>query len=59
MDVPPIVMAAIAEDGRINYLKAIAHILRHPSQIPDLVHVGRGTGKALKILAGTVKALNS
>jgi hopanoid-associated phosphorylase len=59
MDVPPIVMAAIKEDGSINYAKAIGHILRHPSQIAGLLHVGRGSGKALKILEGTIKALNS
>jgi adenosylhomocysteine nucleosidase len=57
MDVPPVVMASIAEDGSINYLRAIAHILRHPAQIPDLFHVGRGTGRALKVLEMSLSAL--
>jgi len=59
MDVPPIVMAAIAEDGRINHLRAIVHILRHPSQIPNLFHVGRGTSRALKVLKGAAGVLSA
>jgi hopanoid-associated phosphorylase len=59
MDVPQIVMAAIAEDGSINYIKAFTHILRHPTQIPDLFHVGQGTNRALKMLERIVPALNS
>jgi len=50
MNVPPAVMAAIAEDGGINVPKALWSILKRPSQIPDLIHVGQGTGKALKVL---------
>ena len=46
MDVPPVVMVAIAEDGTINILRAIMQILRHPGQIPDLAHVVRGTSRA-------------
>ena len=57
MDVPPVVMAAIAEDGKINNGRALMHILRHPSQIPDLFHVSRGTKKALHVLRQAAKLL--
>jgi hopanoid-associated phosphorylase len=58
MDVPPVVMAAIAEDGTVNIGRALWHIARHPRQIPDLFHVMRGTGKALKILRKTSALLS-
>jgi adenosylhomocysteine nucleosidase len=57
MDVPPVVMASIKEDGSINYTRAIGHILRHPSEVPDLFHMGKGTSRALKVLEGAVVAL--
>ncbi len=57
MNVPPVVMAAISEDGSINVPKALWSILRYPRQIPALFHVGKGTGKALKILGNSVPAL--
>ena len=57
MDVPEIVMHMIGEDGSLDYMKAVRHVLCHPSQIPDLIHVGAGTGKALGALKGTVEAL--
>ena len=57
MDVPPLVMEAIAEDGRINVLRALKSLFRHPSQIPNLYKVGRGTSKALKVLGLSVNAL--
>jgi hopanoid-associated phosphorylase len=50
MDVPPVVMAAINEDGSINAGKALWHLARHPAQIPSLFHVMRGTGRAMGIL---------
>jgi adenosylhomocysteine nucleosidase len=50
MNVPPFVMAAIAEDGSINVMRALSHLARHPLQAPDLFHVMRGTGKALAAL---------
>lgn len=59
MDVPPMVMDAIAEDGSINVRKALWSLLRHPSQIPGLIHVGRGTGKALKVLGSSVSVLGA
>lgn len=55
MEVPPVVMATIGEDGRLNGMRAIWHLLRHPAQIPDLVHMGRGTGRALSVLRKTIK----
>lgn len=57
MDVPPLVMDAIKEDGSVSVPQALLSLLRHPAQIPDLIHVGRGTGKALKGLATSVAAL--
>ena len=57
MDVPELVMHMIGEDGSLDYMKAVRHVLCHPSQIPDLIHVGLGTGKALKALRGTVAAV--
>ena len=50
MDVPAVVMAAINEDGSINAGRALWHLGRHPTQIPDLFHVMRGTGRAMGIL---------
>ena len=50
MNVPPFVMAAIAEDGSISVLKALGHLALHPSQAPDLFHVMRGTSGALNAL---------
>ncbi|MGE3623851.1 MAG: hypothetical protein AB7H77_08280 [Bdellovibrionales bacterium] len=58
MDVPQLVMAAIGEDGRINTGRALWHLLRHPSQVPDLFHVMRGTGRALKVLGEGIKIMN-
>ncbi|HEU0117360.1 MAG TPA: hypothetical protein VFR09_01895 [Alphaproteobacteria bacterium] len=57
MDVPPLVMDTIAENGHVSVPKALWSVLRHPSQIPDLFHVGKGTGKALNILKGSISAL--
>jgi hypothetical protein len=57
MDVPPLVMAAISEDGTINVGRALWHLLRHPTQVPDLFHVARGTGRALSILKTSAKKL--
>jgi hopanoid-associated phosphorylase len=59
MDVPPVVMASIAESGKIDGKKALWHLLRHPWQIPDLFHVGKGTGKALKVLDGSLRFLGT
>ena len=54
MDVPPVVMAAIDEDGSINGMKATCGAYScdaRRKQIPSLFHVGKGTWcRALKIL---------
>ncbi len=50
MNVPPVVMAAIAEDGSVDVIRAITHLARHPSQFVGLFHVMRGTGWALGAL---------
>jgi hypothetical protein len=57
MNVPPLVMDAIGEDGGIDIKNALWSILRHPSQIPSLFDVGKGTGKALKVLGKSVGML--
>lgn len=57
MDVPCVVMQAINEDGSVNAIKALWSLLRYPSQIPSLVHVGKGTGKALKVLKTSIGSL--
>ncbi len=59
MNVPPFVMAAIAEDGSTNALKAIAHLLLHPAQTSDLFNVMGGTLKALRALSGIKNALEA
>jgi len=50
MNVPPFVMEAIAENGQIDFKRAIGSLFRKPSQIPALIHVGRGTRHALQVL---------
>jgi adenosylhomocysteine nucleosidase len=59
MNVPPFVMASIAEDGSINVLKAVAYLALHPAQTSDLFHVIGGTCKALGALRGIISALDS
>ena len=50
MNVPPLVLVAISESGRVDVIRAIASILHHPMQVTDLFHVARGTSKALTAL---------
>ncbi len=50
MNVPPLVMVAIGEAGRVDVLSAIVSIVQHPMQVTDLFHVARGTSKALAAL---------
>ena len=50
MYVPPVVMAAIAEDGSIDVMRGLSHLVRHPSHIVDLFHMLFGTHKALRAL---------
>ena len=51
MNVPPLVKVAIAEDdGSINIFRALGHLVCHPLQIVDLLHIARGTSKALSAL---------
>jgi len=58
MSVPPVVMAAIAEDGRIDILKALWHLARHPLEVLDLFGVMGGTGNALGVLKKTTDVLS-
>jgi hopanoid-associated phosphorylase len=57
MNVPPMVMYAINEDGSVNPAKALWSIIKKPSQIPDLTHMGLGTRKALSVLQGLVSVM--
>jgi hopanoid-associated phosphorylase len=59
MGVPPALLAAIREDGGIDRLRAIWHLLRRPKEIPEMFGVGRGIRKAQKALEGCVDALSS
>jgi adenosylhomocysteine nucleosidase len=57
MNVPPFVMASIAEDGSINVLKALGYLALHPAQTCDLSKVIHGTRKALKALRAIKETL--
>lgn len=59
MDVPPVVMASINEDGSINIGRALWHLARHPLQIPDLFSMTRGTSKALGVLKQAAKSIGA
>jgi hopanoid-associated phosphorylase len=57
MDVPQLVMSAIAEDGHISALTALWSVLRNPTQIPDLIRVACGTSKAHRVLKACAPAV--
>lgn len=57
MDVPPVVMAVIDENGGIHIGRALWHIARHPGQIPDLFGMARGTSRAMGVLKSAAKAM--
>jgi adenosylhomocysteine nucleosidase len=59
MEMPPMVIEAIAEDGKINITNALWSLLRHPGQIPGLIGVGRGMRKALNVLRRNVGVLSN
>ena len=48
--VPSIAINATTADGRVRMLASIAGALRHPSQIPDLIRLGRQTAIATAVL---------
>ncbi len=58
MNVPPFVMAAIAENGSVRPIKALAHLAMHPLQTKDLFKIMNGTNQALTSLRGVKAALN-
>lgn len=58
MNVPPLVMNAIDEDGRVNVPRALWSLVRYPAQIPHLISLGQGTAKALKVLRKASAFLN-
>ena len=57
LNVPPLVMTAIADDGHVDVLAAIISILRHPAQVVSLFHLMCGTNKALAALKRLTPAL--
>jgi hopanoid-associated phosphorylase len=50
MNVPPVVMAAIGENGRADVRRALGHLATRPREISDLFHVMRGMNRALAVL---------
>jgi adenosylhomocysteine nucleosidase len=57
MNVPPVVMAAIAEDGSIDVKKGLCHLARNPRQFVELYNMLRGTNKALAALRAVRAAI--
>lgn len=56
MNVPPAVMASIAEDGSVSLPCVLGSIARNPLQIPSLVHAGMGAGRGLRALEQVLQA---
>jgi len=50
-------MAILTEDGRIDPLKACGQILRHPGQIPHLIHILQSSNRAHRALRSSIAAL--
>lgn len=50
MNVPPLVMDAVKEDGSTDVGRAVISLLRYPTQIKSLIHVQRGVSRALQKL---------
>ena len=48
--IPPAATAAMADDGRVRTITTILKTLAHPTQIPDLVRLGRHTAQARSVL---------
>lgn len=48
--VPSVAINAATPDGRVRVVASIAGALRHPSQIPDLIRLGRQTATAKAVL---------
>jgi hopanoid-associated phosphorylase len=59
MNVPPVVMAAIGEDGRINAFRAMRHLAGRPRELPGLIHVMRGINAALGALQTSLPAFGN
>jgi adenosylhomocysteine nucleosidase len=58
VDLPPVVMPAIKEDGSTDYKHVLLHVLRHPTQIPALIHVGWSMNKAIRALEKSLSAFD-
>lgn len=48
--VPSVAVSAATADGHVRMVASIAGALRHPSQIPDLIRLGRQTAIATAVL---------
>ena len=59
MAVPPVVMAAIGEDGRIRVGRTLTHLASRPRELWDLIHVTRGIHRALGTLRASLLAFRN
>jgi hopanoid-associated phosphorylase len=59
INVPPVVMEAIGEDGRVKVGRALWHLARKPREVSNLIHVTRGIGRALNALKTCLPALRN
>jgi len=59
MDLPPVAMTPLQDDGRVNAGRIMMNVLGKPAQIPSLIHLGQNTAKALKALKKVAKALDA
>jgi len=55
-NVPPVLMAAIDEDGSVDIVRAVAYLVLQPRAIPDIFHVMRGIHGALRVLKSSLAA---
>lgn len=56
-NVPPVVMASIADDGSVNVVAALRNLALNPLQIPRLFQVSKGVRQALAALDSVRHAL--
>ncbi len=56
-DLPPWLAACVCEDGSTNYRKVFTGVLTHPTDIGNMIAVGRGHARAIKALRGATGIL--
>jgi len=59
MDLPPVAMTPLQDDGRVNAGKIMLNILGKPAQLPSLIHLGKNTAMAMKALREVARALET